>query len=168
MKLDLRNKKGITLKNLIIIIGVIIIFAIIVSEFTKQPGYKLSTSNGEVMVYKNIMEEISNARNRDDLTGTISKSYLYKLEEILHNADNSYEWFNDIDKGVAFVNFATDDMKVEQLNISYSDVDMFDFFWICIGEETASFVIKNVGSDYYLVDYFFSNEITVGCLFKIE
>lgn len=168
MFINLKNQKGISLLKLILIIVIIIIAIGFISSFTKQPGYKLDKSNGEAVAYTRLRLSIANARVADNLSSTLSKEDFDKLEEIVENADSSYNWFADSSSKIfIFANYATDDVLVDY-GIPAEDVDEFEITWVSDGTYCAVFTMRKVDTDYYLVDYDFSADDTVGCMLTLD
>lgn len=166
MKMNLKNQKGITLIGGIGWFVAIAFIFVIISSFTTQPGYKLDDTNYEKLAFDNIMQSIQAAQIREDITGTISKMYFDKLGEIVKKADTNYQWFTDVN-GKIFINLATDEAKISQLNMSAEEAKTFEILWISYEKYSAAFIIKKVDNDYYLVDYTFVEEITPGYIFEI-
>lgn len=167
MFFNLKNQKGITILNLLIIIVIIIILIMFISSMTEQPGYKLDESNGEAVAYTSLRLAIAEARVADNLSSKLSKENFAKLEEIVKNSDSSNNWFNDSNsKTFIFANFATDDILINY-GIPAEDVDEFEITWISDGTYCALFTMRKVDNDYYLVDYDFSTDDTVGCMLTL-
>lgn len=138
----------------------------IFSFLTKQPGYKLDVANGEKIAFENVVQSIESVNISNNISGTISKTYFDKLGEIVKNADSNYQWFTNVNYKI-FMKTVTDEVKMKELGMTPEEAEIFEILLISYDKYTATFVMKKVDDDYYLVDYNFLEETTVGYIFEI-